>query len=211
MANENDNTTEDILGDDGVKERTLDVKRMVTIQRGQIYACSLDEPGDYKKNSTQFEFSKTGLIGKKRPCLIISNDSINKTGSLYRIVPIKTNHTDLSPLEYAAKSSDILIPIEMAEDTKFLVINQSRPITISSVGSYVATITNTKLLDKVDKAIMEMDTGVNTNYLTSAETLMTAASKYFDNLEDIVKFFNDPKAANILRTWKSGDGEPDAV
>lgn len=211
MANENISQASS-SSDEDVKERTLDVKRMVTIQRGQIYACSLDEPTtESRKNNSQFEFSKTGLIGKKRPCLIISNDNINKNGSLYRIVPIKTNHTDLSPLEYAAKSSDILIPIEMAEDTKFLVINQTRPINISSVGSYVATITNTKLLDKVDKAIMEMDTGFDTKYLSSAEALVTAASKYFDTLDDVVKFFNDPQAANILRAWKSGDGEPDAL
>ena len=190
------------------KERLLDVKRMITIQRGQIYACSLDEPinGKYSAN----EFSKTGLIGKKRPCLIISNDDINKRGTMYRIVPIKTNHTNLSPLEYAAKSPDILIPIEMAEGTKFLVINQTRPINISSVGRYVASVTNTKLLDKVDRAILEMDTGFDMKYLTLAEDIVKSASKYFEDMGDVAKFFNDPATSNLLRAWKgTTDGETD--
>lgn len=206
MANET--TTESTVEEE--KERLLDVKRLVTIQRGQIYACSLDEPNSNGKYSAN-EFSKTGLIGKKRPCLIISNDEINKRGTMYRIVPIKTNHTDLSPLEYAAKSLDILIPIEMAEDTKFLVINQTRPINISSVGSYVATVTNTKLLDKVDRAILEMDTGFDMKYLTVAEDVVKSASKYFESMDDIAKFFSDPATANLLRAWKGTDGEPDAI
>lgn len=208
MANVNE--TVETTNNEEEKERPLDVKRMVTIQRGQIYACSLDEPNSSGRYSAT-EFSKTGLIGKKRPCLIISNDEINKRGNMYRIVPIKTNHTDLSPLEYAAKSSDVLIPIEMAEDTKFLVINQIRPINISSVGSYVATVTNTKLLDKVDRAILEMDTGFDMKYLTVAEDVVKSASKYFENMDDIAKFFSDPAAANLLRAWKGTDGEPDIV
>lgn len=204
MANETttvETTTEE------EKERLLDVKRMITIQRGQIYACSLDEPinGKYSAN----EFSKTGLIGKKRPCLIISNDEINKRGTMYRIVPIKTNHTNLSPLEYAAKSPDILIPIEMAEGTKFLVINQTRPINISSVGSYVASVTNSKLLDKVDRAILEMDTGFDMTYLTLAEDIVKSASKYFEDMSDVAKFFNNPATSNLLRAWKGADGETD--
>ena len=206
MVNENVSSAEE----EQSKERVLDVKRMVTIQRGQIYACSLDEPSNYgKKGDT--EFSKTGLIGKKRPCLIISNDTINKNSTIYRIVPIKTNHTDLSPLEFAARSSDILIPIEMAEETKFLVINQSRPINISSVGSYVATITNSKLLDKVDRAILEMDTSFDITNLTVAEDLIKSASKYFDNMEDMTKFFNDPATSNLLRAWKGTEGESDVI
>lgn len=209
MANENLTTQDPSAPIDGeVKERVLDVKRMITIQRGQIYACSLDEP-DRNGNYTANEFSKTGLIGKKRPCLIISNDTLNKNGNMYRIVPIKTNHTELSALEYAAKSSDILIPIEMKDDTKFLVINQARPINIASVGSYVTTVTNSKLLDKVDRAILEMDTNFDMQYLTVAEEIVKASSKYFDNMDDVVKFFNDPTTSNLLRAWKGTAGEPD--
>lgn len=186
-------------------DRVLDVKRMVNIRRGQIYMCSLDEPYNYGSRKSQEEFSKTGLIGKKRPCLIISNDNINANGSVYRIIPIKSNHTELSTLEYVAKSSDTLIPIEMSEDTKFLVVNQSRPIHISSVNNYVATITNSKLLDKIDKAIIEMDTGFDIGYQQAAENLVEASSKYFNNVDDVIRFFNDPAMANILRAWKADE------
>ena len=179
-------------------DKQLDVKRMLNIERGQIYLCKLDDNPTH--NNEPKIYSKTGLIGKTRPCMILSSDKYNSQDKLtYRIIPIKTDDIGLSRQEFMEDSNDILIPIDMAEGTKFLVINQSRPINIGCISTYIGTITNKDLLDKIDAAIIEMDT----NYCINEEDIQIAkmVKDRFGSMYKFQRFLNDNRVKKAVASF----------
>lgn len=183
-------------------DKQLDVKRMLDVKRGQIYLCKLDDVNS--KSDDNKIYSKTGLIGKTRPCLIVSSDKYNDDPNrlTYRIVPIKTNHTDLPTEEFVKKSNDILIPIDMAEGTKFLVINQSRPINIGCISTYIGTITNKQVLNQVDLAIIGMDTEYE--IAENDKELVSLVKDTFGSLYKFQHFLNDHRVKKVLHSYNNG-------
>lgn len=144
-----------------------DVKTNITIKRGDIYLINLDEnPPASKKDAVSL--SKTGLISKTRPCLVISSEQYNaQKGISFRIAPIKSNNTHMSSEEYIRTSLDVLVPIKMVEGEKFIVINQTRPITLRQIEKYIATVNNDEIMRQVDREIIKLDTGLDYDKLVS--------------------------------------------
>lgn len=167
----------------------LDVKKGLEIKRGQIYLCDLNEDNPNCDNDIP-SLSTTGLISKRRPCIVISTPEHHKKGSiLFRIAPIKSNHTSKSAEDYVRDSYDVLIPINMPDGTKFIVVNQTRAITIKRIVSYLCEINNPEILDKVDQEIIKMDTGVDLSELMPKDTI----DNVFGNYETYAKFCSDNK------------------
>jgi mRNA-degrading endonuclease toxin of MazEF toxin-antitoxin module len=133
-------------------KKYTDVRRLIEFKKGDIYICRLDE--DNQNSAETKLFSSTGLIGKARPCMIYSNDEHNKTArNTYYIIPIKTNHSGKSAQEYIDESLDILVPIWFSGVQKFLNISQLRPISACRISSYLGTVINHTVLEKVDKLV----------------------------------------------------------
>lgn len=183
--------TNEIIEEKTEDERT-DVRRMVDFKRGQIYICTLD---DYRvTQSEEHLFSKTGLIGKSRPCMIWSNDDYNKDSrNTYTIIPIKSNHTSLSTKQYIQESYDILVPIWINGVEKFLAVSQARPINAVNIRSYMGTITNQEILDEVDKAFL-------VNHMRDKDIMEQIFYKY-GNVENIIEFLNSNKAYNCYLNY----------
>ena len=134
-----------------------DVRKILHFNKGDIYICQLDEEDD--DSDTPF-FSKTGLIGKTRPCMIFSTLEYNdKWRNTYTVIPIKTNNTEKSTKEYIETSPDVFVPLYMNGAEKLLMINQARPLKASRIRSYVGTITNEKVLNEVDKLYLQCHFG----------------------------------------------------
>lgn len=189
MANEVTN----LIYENGDKKS--DVRKIVEYKRGQIYICDLDE--GFTKDEKEHLFSQTGLIGKARPCMIYSNSEYNcSTRNTYMIIPIKTNHTDLPSSQYIKESYDLLVPIWMGGIEKFLVINQARPINARRVSSYIGTVTNEELLDKVDKMMIRME--CDDKYINDIEKIFSR----YGSMDNIVKFLASDKANNCWINYK---------
>lgn len=179
----------------------VDVRRMLNVQRGQIYLCKLDE--NQTHNEENRIYSKTGLLGKTRPCLIVSSDGYNSIPEqkTYRIVPIKTNHTNLTTEEYIKQSQDVLIPINMFEGTKFLVVNQSRPISIGCISTYIGTITNKEIMNKVDDAILWIDTSLHLD-----SKMIEDIYNIFGDYSNFMRFLSDKRVKNIMSAYSVKKG-----
>lgn len=133
------------------EDTRTDVKKKFNFKKGDICICNLDEEDGYNGSY----FSKTGLIGKSRPCLIFSTEEYNKDfRNTYTVIPIKSNNTGLTTEEYVSTSLDIITPIWIHGTEKFIIITQARPLSVKRIGGYVGTITNPKVLDKVDELFM---------------------------------------------------------
>lgn len=172
-------------------ERT-DVRRLIDFKRGQIYICTLD---DYRiSQANEHLFSKTGLIGKSRPCMIWSNDDYNgENRNTYTIIPIKSNHTSLPTKQYIKESYDILVPIWINGVEKFLAVSQARPINAINIRSYVGTITNQEILNEIDKAFL-------VNHMRD-KTITEEIFHKYGNIENIIDFLNSNKAYNCYMNY----------
>lgn len=141
----------------GNGDQRSDVKKLLHFRKGEIYLCSLDE--DDEITDAPF-FSKSGLIGKTRPCMIFSTFEYNESWrNTYTIIPIKTNNTEKSTQEYIQTSPDIYVPIWMNGSEKLIMINQARPIDVKKVRQYIGTITNQDVLNKVDELYLQCHYG----------------------------------------------------
>lgn len=184
-------TTNEMIVEKTDDEQT-DVRRLIDFKRGQIYICSLD---DYRApNQNDHLFSKTGLIGKSRPCMIWSNDEYNgENRNTYTIIPIKSNHTDLPTKQYISESYDILVPIWINGLEKFLTVSQARPINATNIRSYVGSITNQEILNEVDKAFL-------INHMRDRKMTEEIFLKY-GSIENIMDFLNSNKAYNCYMNY----------
>lgn len=170
------------------------------INKFDIYVCDLGEIAD------------NSLLGKSRPCVIISNDDYNspKNGQ-YLIAPIRTEHqmeVSRENLDYITqerkKYGRIYVPIEMSpEDFRFIDITQLRQVSSSNVTRYVSTIINYKLRKRINDSLFEflfskeeavdykLNT-VNVNELIPTETVYSEVEKQIN--EDIT---TEPKVIDI--------------
>lgn len=140
-----------------------DVYNRTIFERGDIYQVDLDEyPYDPDKSnlddSKPQKFMPTsGLIGKLRPCIIISDSSFNESNSGARIIPIKTpKEKDTAVKQY----NDIIVPIEMTNGIHDAILSQARFVSRRRIKQYLCTITKSKL-DEIDKNIVAMDLGIS--------------------------------------------------
>ena len=125
------------------------------INKFDIYVCDL---GDFE------DIGDSSLLGKKRPCVIVSSDDINNPNlGTYLIAPIRTEHNievSRETLENIVaerrKWGRIYVPIEMRrDDFRFIDITQIRPIHISKIKYYDSSIINSALKMKINASIME--------------------------------------------------------
>lgn len=174
-----------------------DVRRLINFKRGDIYVCQLDE--DYTSseiNSQKKLFSTTGLIGKKRPCIIWSNNEYNSTNrNTYTVIPIKTNHTDKSSEDYVNTSYDILVPIFIEGEERFVVVSQARPLNSKCILSYFGTITNPDLLDTIEKEFVR--------YQLNNTHDIDAIFKQYGSLSNALEFLNSKFAKDAYSKFKS--------
>lgn len=175
-----------------------DIKRILHFNKGDIYLCRLDDEDD--DNDTPF-FSKSGLIGKTRPCMIFSTIEYNDCWrNTYTVIPIKTNNTGLSTKEYIEQSPDIFVPIWMEGSEKLIMVNQARPLGVKRVKSYIGTITNQEVLNKVDKLYLQCHFG-------SKDDISEIYNRY-ESTERIINFLCSEKAYTCFKHYiKDKTGE----
>lgn len=155
----------------------LDVYRRNVICRGDIYYIDLDEypfePNNEKVNDDNQQRQKymptSGLIGKSRPCVIISDSEYNESAFGARIIPIKSVN------ESGAKQyNDVVVQIEFDNGIHNAIINQSRFVSRKRIKQYLGTLVNKKL-DEIDRKILEVDTGLSAEDI---EALQRMKNKY---------------------------------
>lgn len=175
-----------------------DVKKILHFNKGDIYICQLDE--DENAVDNQF-FSKSGLIGKTRPCMIFStleyNDAWRNT---YTVIPIKTNNTELPTKEYIQQSPDIFVPIMMHGTEKLLMVNQARPLSARRIRSYLGTIVNQDILNEVDRLFLQCHFGLSSD-------ISKIYSRY-GSTDRIIKFLCSEKGYTCFKHYmKETTGE----
>ena len=177
-------STEKILLTENDDDPITDVRKILHFNKGDIYICQLDEEDDDAE--TPF-FSKSGLIGKTRPCMIFSTLEYNdEWRNTYTVIPIKTNNTDKSTKEYIEHSPDIFVPLWMNGIEKLLMINQARPLNARRIRSYVGTITNQDVLAEVDKMYLQCHFGLKND-------IDKIYNKY-GSTDEIIKFLSSNQA-----------------
>ena len=137
------------------EEFNMDIGKVIC--KFDVYICDLGE--------TVSEFADTGMLTKKRPCVIVSSDDLNNPrNGQYKIAPIRTEHyhseVNRENLEMIIaekrKLGRIYVPIEMnKEDFRFIDLTQTRPISIRKIQHYVGTILNSELRRRINRDLLE--------------------------------------------------------
>lgn len=114
------------------------------IMRGDIFMVKLS--GGDPESLARLTYP---ILGKKRPCLIISDDEYNtKPGRLvFTVLPIKTWHDDTNV------ENEVVMPINMQSDRDSLIcISQIRSVSLFDFGDYMSTCTP-EFMEELDKEI----------------------------------------------------------
>lgn len=143
------------------KTYTSDVGRI--INKYDIYVCDLGE------------MEENGLLGKKRPCVIVQSDKFNNPKSdKYIIAPIRTEHTmevNRDTLQEIVESKKevgrLYIPIECDKnDFRFIDMSQIRVIPSNKIQWYKYSILNEELKKKINDAMYEILISDDKNYMS---------------------------------------------
>lgn len=140
------------------KDEILDTFKRATIMRGDIYFMDLNEydPTD----DTKSFYPTSGILGKLRPCLVLSDAARNQQMNGARVIPLKTEQEAyLKDKKY----HDGYIRINMGDDqSRYVVASQARFVGKHRIKNYVCTLKPDKLRE-VEKTLLTLDFALNEN------------------------------------------------
>lgn len=120
------------------------------IERGDIFYVKLSESDKQSLDGMGM------LLGKIRPCLIVTTDKYNKQHGqcLYTVIPLKTYVEDITKIDDEYQS---YLPIKTSKDRdSLLCLNQIRTVNKVDIKDYVCTIQNKELLKQIDEYIKDL-------------------------------------------------------